>query len=423
MPFNSSAFPQSGWVHQSSGTSSNLLSVYFINSETGWAAGANGVILHTSNGGANWTAQTSGSSLTIRSIMFTDENYGWASGGDFDNNPVCEDLRILLKTSNGGKTWIQLIGGAGAIYNDLFVTNNQTAYTCNAVACCPPFCFVFSGGVYRTSNSGQNWTGDIGIATYSINFINEITGWALSNYTSDVPPSINYVYKTTSGGDSWELIHTDTVNFFHIGRNIFFTDDVNGYMHFKFLKKTTDGGFTWINTDSAATQSITDLYFLNKDTGWCVGGGGKIIRTDNGASSWYSMNGNTTVILNSINFANDLTGWIVGNGGIILKTITGGLTTVNSNSTAAPDAYSLFQNYPNPFNPKTVIVYQIPKSGIVSLKIFDILGNEIFDLVNEKQSAGSYEAEFDGSGLASGIYFYRLETAGFIQTKRMALVK
>jgi len=98
-------------------------------------------------------------------------------------------------------------------------------------------------------------------------------------------------------------------------------------------------------------------------------------------------------------------------------------TSVSLISSSVPAEYKLSQNFPNPFNPNTVIQYQIPVKGLVSLKVFDVLGNEVAELLNGNQEAGSYEAEFDGSGFASGIYFYRLETSEFVQTKRMALVK
>ena len=85
--------------------------------------------------------------------------------------------------------------------------------------------------------------------------------------------------------------------------------------------------------------------------------------------------------------------------------------------------FSLEQNYPNPFNPITKISYQIPEPGIVSLKIYNVLGKEITTMVNEKKSAGEYEVEFDGSKLSSGIYFYRLFADGFSITKKMLLLK
>ena len=87
-----------------------------------------------------------------------------------------------------------------------------------------------------------------------------------------------------------------------------------------------------------------------------------------------------------------------------------------------PD-YVLEQNYPNPFNPKTKISYQISKFNNVSLKVYNVLGVEVAELVNENQRTGSYQIEFDGSGLSSGVYFYKLITDGFTDTKRMVILK
>jgi hypothetical protein len=89
----------------------------------------------------------------------------------------------------------------------------------------------------------------------------------------------------------------------------------------------------------------------------------------------------------------------------------------------APDKYSLSQNYPNPFNPATNIKFQIAKDGFVSLKIYDILGNEVKTLVNEYMNKGTYNTEFSGAGLASGIYFYKLQTNGYTAVKKLMLLK
>ena len=85
--------------------------------------------------------------------------------------------------------------------------------------------------------------------------------------------------------------------------------------------------------------------------------------------------------------------------------------------------YSLSNNYPNPFNPSTKIRFQIPEMGFISLKIYDILGNEITTLVNEELQSGSYEAEFNASNYSSGIYFYTLQAGSFVETKKMLMLK
>jgi len=97
-------------------------------------------------------------------------------------------------------------------------------------------------------------------------------------------------------------------------------------------------------------------------------------------------------------------------------------STEESNGNLLKD-YALNQNYPNPFNPSTVINYQLPIDGFVTLIIYDILGREVKTLVNEYKPQGKYTVSFDGSKLASGIYFYQLRTGNFVSTKKMLMVK
>ena len=93
------------------------------------------------------------------------------------------------------------------------------------------------------------------------------------------------------------------------------------------------------------------------------------------------------------------------------------------NSVSQPINYSLSQNYPNPFNPVTKIIYSIEKQGLVTLKIYDILGREIKTLANEVKTPGNYLVEFNGIEFASGVYFYRIQAGKFSQVKRMVLIK
>lgn len=96
---------------------------------------------------------------------------------------------------------------------------------------------------------------------------------------------------------------------------------------------------------------------------------------------------------------------------------------IEKNSNQIISKFELSQNYPNPFNPNTEIEYDLPKSTFVKLTIYDVLGNEVKTLVNEKQNAGSYNVEFDGSKLPSGVYFYKITAGDFTAVKKMVLVK
>ncbi len=103
-----------------------------------------------------------------------------------------------------------------------------------------------------------------------------------------------------------------------------------------------------------------------------------------------------------------------------IKTDVSGVDKNNVNETRR---FTLSQNYPNPFNPTTIITYQIPKDGFVSVKVFDALGREVRTLVNQFQSRGKYDFTFDASALSSGVYFYQLRAGGYVSTKKMILTK
>jgi hypothetical protein len=107
-------------------------------------------------------------------------------------------------------------------------------------------------------------------------------------------------------------------------------------------------------------------------------------------------------------------------GNVALKTNYDGQ---NGTTNMLPTRFDLAQNYPNPFNPVTSIKYQLPKDVKVMIKVYDVLGRELQSLVNEVQKAGYYEVKFDGSSVASGIYFYKIVAGDYSSVKKMMLVK
>ncbi len=203
--------------------------------------------------------------------------------------------------------------------------------------------------------------------------------------------------------------------------------------------KTTDG-LNWYQQTNPDTsdQSLYNVFFLNASEGWATGSGGVILHTTNGGILWTIEGaGMTTNMLRAVQFTSSTNGYVVGNNKTLLKYTL--LTDVEEQPTQ-PAEFRLEQNYPNPFNPVTTIKYTIPtppsssplakgrnEVGFVSLKVYDVLGNEIATLVNEEKFAGSYEVEFyssvGGNQLASGIYFYQLKAGDYLETKKMILIK
>ena len=147
------------------------------------------------------------------------------------------------------------------------------------------------------------------------------------------------------------------------------------------------------------------------------------IKLTNGGKNWVKLFSGTDYQFSSISFNKNKSWTIVGNGGTILKTTNGGTTFIKDQNIELPNNFILEQNYPNPFNPATTIQYQIPKLLHVTLKIYDILGRELATVVNEEQTIGKYEVEFNGSNYVSGIYFYQLQAGNYSSVKKMILIK
>jgi len=105
---------------------------------------------------------------------------------------------------------------------------------------------------------------------------------------------------------------------------------------------------------------------------------------------------------------------------LIIKSLTVGINNITS---YVPTVHKLYSNYPNPFNPVTKIRFELPKDEFVRITVYDLSGKEVSVLVNQQMKLGTYEADFDGTNLASGTYFYRIEMGGFVETKRMVLLK
>ncbi|MBN1634409.1 MAG: thiol protease/hemagglutinin PrtT [Ignavibacteria bacterium] len=138
------------------------------------------------------------------------------------------------------------------------------------------------------------------------------------------------------------------------------------------------------------------------------------------ASQWGTKNFTLPVGTNKIAFTGVSA---YGNNLYIDNVFIGRTVSVKNNDNGIPDKYVLCQNYPNPFNPSTKIKFSIVKTGIVRLKVFDILGREVTTLINEKLNAGNYEVTFNASALSSGVYFYRLQINNFTEIKKMIYTK
>ena len=150
----------------------------------------------------------------------------------------------------------------------------------------------------------------------------------------------------------------------------------------------------------------------------------RLFKSIDGGQTWLSQEVSQfgQGFFRSIFAYNDSIVWAVGNGKILF-TENGGLSNVELLSSEIPENFTLYQNYPNPFNPKTQIKFEVKNSSTVKLEIFDLLGREVSILLNKKLQPGTYQIDFEMSGLNSGVYFYKLSTENFSKTMKMFLIK
>jgi hypothetical protein len=183
--------------------------------------------------------------------------------------------------------------------------------------------------------------------------------------------------------------------------------------------KSNDGGETWSNISPGISTNFRSAINAS-DKIHVVGLGGSILLTADGGANWFAQDSPTSNDLNDIVEIDNGDLVAVGAGGTILvySELTGVENTKNN-----PAAFSVAQNYPNPFNPSTRIRYSIPHSSSVSIKVYDLIGNEIQTLVNEEKPGGSYEITWNAYDLPSGVYFYQIRAGEFFQTNKMLLLK
>lgn len=413
MLFSLRAFSQSGWIRQPGlpgGVSIN--SVYFENQFTGWIAGSGGTILKTTNGGENWIAKNSGSQDYLTNIFFFSSDTGYVTG----------DSGTILKSTDTGENWLRQNSGTFSFLRSQTFVNNFEGYV------------VGNNNTFlKTTNGGTNWVsislGDsIFVGAFDVKFFSQDIGWIAGLNTKN---NHTQFFKTTNLGNVWFSIYDfgisgNVTSFYFITEQYGFLALENSANSFTTIYKTEDGGLNWIPSDTSIGP-YAYIYFTDLNNGWYVGPSNQIFHTSNSGNEWtrQSIPPLPLVDFYTCYFIDTLIGWAGGSGNVLMKTTTGGVLTGFSNSTSEiPDRYFLSQNYPNPFNPITNITFGISKQGFITLKVYDVLGNEVSILNNGNMTAGNYEVNFDGSNLSSGMYFYRFDVDGsMVDTRRMLLLK
>lgn len=357
-----------------------------------------GYIYKTTDGGTNWTQSYLSSSNEMHEISSPYPNMVFAVA---QTRYTYENM--FLKSTDGGQNWSSQVLGTGNSLNWISVPDPQTIYCASEYI------------IYKSIDNGVTWD-TVYQAQYPLfsdmQFLTADLGFAISRPAGDL-------YKTTDGGESW---NQNNIAQDYSLCSIYFLSENIGYAFGGYnLYRTIDGGLTWSNIYSSNSQFL-DLVFNDEMNGWAVCDFRIYSTTDSGIT--WERDFATYPYLTHLGFRPHVSLWTAGIYCSILKynTPLPSSITIGQNLNL-PAEFALLQNYPNPFNPSTTIRYDIPQASQVTIKIFDALGAESAVLLNEFKQPGRYTVEWNAKKFASGVYYYTIKAANFVQTKKMILLK
>jgi photosystem II stability/assembly factor-like uncharacterized protein len=396
-------YSQSYWTKINSPVSTSLRNCVFTDDMNGWAAGDDGIIIHTSNGGSTFEIQNSGITFYINDIFFLNKRLGWVVANEFLFSGT-----TILTTTNGGTNWTsEIFPDSSKFFRTIYFRDSLNG-----------FMGGFGGAIYKTSDAGNSWiAANIDTSEFSgypvsrITFSSALKGFACGGYI-DIA---GVIWRTVDGGFNWFAGNYSPEPFYD-----FYVKDQNNLISaggdFEYgvqICNTSDAGANWKYSSLEIFGQAYSIDFRTPGEGWMALGYSRnwAVTYDSG-NTWTSIPVADSADLYSVDFTDSLHGWAVGDQGVILKYIpvSSGL---GSHNVTLPESAVLEQNFPNPFNPLTRIKYQIKSNGRVNLKVYDISGKEIVSLIDQIQTAGSYDIIFDGGNLPSGIYYYTLEFEDF----------
>jgi photosystem II stability/assembly factor-like uncharacterized protein len=424
MVLSSTCFSQVSWYPYQTGVTDNFTSVHFYNDYYGMAVSSNGKIIKSTNGGINWTQVNPVISMNFSEVRIKSLTSACASG-----KLTSSGFLAILFTTNAGTSW------------DSVYSYNQTAYSFNNMRFFGDTGYVCynsstGGSACRSYNGGANWTYAYGPSMGSYQDFAFVSARVYFNFCYEnffVPNPFphyenkQYCIRTTDGGSGWHLYQYDNTSTSY-GLKAYFYDINTGYMikstgDFKY---TINSGQNWDSRPQIPMSTITSV-FLRSGNDLVISGKNmsnipSLAKSSNGGNNWIITNITNVGNVNKVFFINQTTGWASCDNGLIYKTTDGGLTNIIHENNV-PAQYELHQNYPNPFNPITNVKFSIVNSGNVRIVVYDVMGREVQTLVNERMQPGTYETKFDGSSLNSGVYFYKMLTEGYTETKKMLMIK
>ncbi len=374
---------------QSFGPVGNAYGLTLQGADIYWSISPNNVYRST-NQGATWTIANSGiASSTV-----------WVLASFSSTLFAGTQTSAAFRSTDNGTSWMNI--GMTSVRG--FVRHHDTLFACQWAP----------AAVLRSTNNGVSWT-----ATGSLP--GTIGGlWPMASHGSYlfVGGQTGGIVRSINNGATWEIANDGLTNttvyaLTTLGNYVFAGTGGNGVF------RSTNNGGTWTAANAGiANQTVYAL--LAKDSLVIAGtaNSGVFVSKDSGAT-WNAKAGGGILALAADNqylYAGTFEG-------AKRRPWTEIVTNVEPATGSTPTSFELFQNYPNPFNPTTNIKFKVPSSNVVSLRVYDLLGREVATLLNEVKAPGTYEVKLDGTGIASGVYLYRLTAGNQSVVRKMILMK
>lgn len=433
-----------------------FLDLDFFDSDNGWAVGTNGLLCKTTNGGATWSDPVFISYFWLHDVHFPDKYTGYVVGGSLSAD-------IILKSTDSGTSWmIVRQSNENPLLTGVFFNDIQTGWAVG-----------LGGTILMTRNGGDSWIRQETNVTSLFHdvFMVDSVGYAVGELGKIYKYDPNYQYPLTvispNGGETWytgsqkiiSWIWSDSSNVtieysYGTGWNLITADhpnngefiwtipNVNTNQALIKISKADDSGiydmsnypfsirpYIPVELVSFSAASSANSITLSWLTATEINNFGFEVQRSVDNSEFFTIgfvNGyGTTTNPNSYSYVDDKV--VPAKYFYRLKQVdfdgTFEYSDIVEVDFVGPTEYALNQNYPNPFNPSTVITYSIPGTEFVTLKVYDVLGNEIAVLVEGEREAGTHNVEFSSSGLSSGTYFYRIQVGSFVESKKMIILK
>ncbi len=376
------------WTAQSSGTTADLNAVQFLDTDNGYAGGAAGTVLKTTDGGTTWTNVSFNSTYPVADLFFISTTAGWAAVGDVNDSDNSGEIWF---THDGGSTWTQQNLNSTRARLGISFADADNGWACGARNGPLDISATTDGGNAYFEQSNGNIFG----WTYGIDALNPAT---IVTVGGAFFPSISgLVIMSSDGGSTWTLANTGTVPFLY---DIDFVDDDNLYATGDggAILASTDGGSTWTAQASGTSEILWGISFSDAQTGMAAGENGAIVSTTDGGSTWTTEPSGTSLSLMDISVVNSTVAWAVGASGTILKKdLSTGVDQINALD---------FQTLVSPNPARTEVAFFVKSQydySNLTLIVYDIFGREL------QRARGLFSNQnnvVDISHLSPGLYAF-----------------